>query len=171
MVAIKKFVRINEQIRSAQVRVIGPAGEQLGIIPIQKALESSRQYELDLVEVASGVVPPVCRIMDFSKFKYEQERKEREAKKHQRQVHLKEVRFKPNIEEHDYQVKLKQVIEFLKKGDRVKIGMFFRGREMSHQELGTRIINRLLSDAATVGQAEKAPTLEGRVINTVLIPK
>ena len=124
---------------------------------IQKALEAANKYELDLVEVAAGVVPPVCRIMDFSKFKYEQEKKEREAKKNQKQVHLKEIRLKPNIEEHDYQVKLKQLIEFLKKGDRVKVGMFFRGREMSHQELGAKILNRLIKDCSSVGQMERNP--------------
>lgn len=138
---------------------------------IQKALEASNKYELDLVEVAGTVVPPVCRIMDYSKFKYELEKKEREAKKHQKQVHLKEIRFKPNIEEHDYQVKLRQLIEFLKKGDRVKVGMFFRGREMAHQELGARVINRLIADASAVGQVEKNPVQEGRILHAVMMPK
>ena len=113
MVNIKKFIRINERIRSPEVRLVGPTGEQLGVVPIQQALDLANQHGLDLVEVAAQVSPPVCRIMDFSKFKYDQEKKERQAKKHQKQGHLKEIRFKPNIDEHDYQVKLKQLINFL----------------------------------------------------------
>ncbi len=123
MVAIKKFIRINEKICVPEVRLIGPEGNQLGVVPIQKALEMSNQYELDLVEVAPQANPPVCRIIDFSKFKYDQEKKEREAKKHQKHGKLKEVRLKPNIDEHDYQVKVKQTITFLQKRDKVKINM------------------------------------------------
>ena len=125
MVNIKRFIRINERINAPQVRLIGPQGEQLGVVPTQKALELADQHELDLVEVAAPAEPPVCRIIDFSKFKYDQEKKEREAKKHQKQGRLKEIRLKPNIDDHDYETKLKQATAFLKKKDKVKINLFF----------------------------------------------
>lgn len=171
MVTIQKFVRVNDRIRVPQVRLIGPQGEQLGIVTLQKALAMADQYELDVVEVAPTAVPPVCRILDYSKFKYEEEKKERQSKKRQHQVHLKEIRVKPNIEEHDYQVKLKQLIHFLQKKDKVKIGLFFRGREMSHQELGRRILDRFLLESTQYGNVEKPPTLEGRTISTIIGPK
>lgn len=171
MIDIKRFIRVNERIRSPQVRLIGSNGEQLGIVPTQKALESSSQYELDLVEVAPQANPPVCRIMDFSKFKYDQEKKERQAKKHQRQAHIKEIRIKPNIEEHDYQVKLRQAISFLKRKDKVKINLFFRGRQLEHLDLGKRLLDRFIADALEYGQLEKEPALSGKVISTVMAPK
>ena len=171
MVKIKKLIRINEKIRSPEVRLIGSSGDQLGVVPIQKALELAAQHELDLVEVAPQISPPVCRIMDFSKFKYDQEKKERQAKKHQRQGHLKEIRVKPNIEEHDYQVKLKQLITFLQKKDKVKLNLFFRGRQIEHLDLGRKVIDRFILDTQNYGQLEKGPTLEGRVITTVIVPK
>lgn len=172
MVEIKRFIRINERIRSPEVRLIGAEGEQLGVVSIQKALELASQHELDLVEVAAPQgSPPVCRIMDFSKFKYDQEKKERQAKKHQRQMHLKEIRLKPNIEEHDYQVKLKQAIGFLKKKDKVKVNLFFRGRQFEHIDLGKKLMDRFICDALGYGQLEKEPTLEGRVISVLMVPK
>lgn len=171
MVKIKKFVRINERIRAAEVRVVGPQGEQLGVMPIQKALESSNQFGLDLVEVAPTAAPPVCRIIDFSKFKYDQEKKEREAKKHQRQGHLKEIRFKPNIDEHDYQVKLKQALGFLDKKDRVKVELFFKGRQMEHLDLGKKVLDRFIADTQNEGQLEKEPMLEGRMVSLIIAPK
>jgi translation initiation factor IF-3 len=171
VVNIKKFVRINERIRSAEVRLIGPDGNQLGVTPIQKAQEMANQYELDLVEVAPQANPPVCRIVDFSKFKYDQEKKEREAKKHQKRGRLKEIRLKPNIDDHDYQVKLKQVIGFLKKKDKVKINMFFRGRQMEHLDLGKQVIDRFILDTQNDAQIEKEPHLEGRIMTLVFAPK
>jgi translation initiation factor IF-3 len=171
VVHIKKFIRINERIRVPQVRLIGPQGEQLGVVSINKALELSRQHELDLVEVAPQAAPPVCRIMDFSKFKYDQEKKERQAKKHQRHAHLKEIRIKPNIEEHDYQVKLKQTIGFLQKKDKVKINLFFRGRQLEHIDLGKKLLDRFIADASEYGQLEKEPVFVGRIISTVMAPK
>ncbi len=171
MVAIKKFFRVNDKIRVSQVRLIGPEGSQLGIVSIQKALEMANQYELDLVEVASSATPPVCRIIDFSKFKYDQEKKEREAKKHQKQTHLKEIRVKPNINQHDYQTKLKQTITFLKKKDKVKINLFFRGRQMEHQDLGRKVLDKFMIDTQNDGQVEKEPMLEGRIMSLVLSPK
>ncbi len=153
------------------MRLIGPEGNQLGIVPIQKALDLANQYELDLVEVAPQVEPPVCRVMDFSKFKYDQEKKEREAKKHQMRMRLKEVRMKPNIEEHDYQVKLKRAIGFLNKKDKVKISLFFRGRQMEHVDLGRRVLDRFISDSQQAGKIEKDVSLEGRIISAVLAPR
>ena len=171
MVAIKKFIRVNERIRVPHVRLIGPDSKQLGIVAIQKALELANQYELDLVEVAPTANPPVCRIIDFSKFKYDEEKKEREAKKHQKQGKLKEIRLKPNIDNHDYETKLKQVTGFLKKKDKVKINLFFRGRQMEHRDLGKRVLDRFITDLTNDGQLEKTPTLEGRVMYFVVAPK
>ncbi len=154
-----------------EVRLIGPEGNQLGVVSIQKALDLANQSELDLVEVAASANPPVCRIIDFSKFKYDQEKKEREAKKHQKQSKLKEIRLKPNIDEHDYQTKLKQALTFLKKKDKVKINLFFRGRQMEHLDIGRKIIDKFIVDSHSDAQVEKEPVLEGRVISLVLAPK
>lgn len=171
MVAIKKFIRINDKIRVPQVRLVGPDGGQLGVVTIQNALEIANQHELDLVEVAPQASPPVCRVIDFSKFKYDQEKKEREAKKHQRQSRLKEIRLKPNIDDHDYQVKVKHAIGFLKKKDKVKVSLFFRGRQMEHLDLGRKILDRFIIDIQNDGQVEKDPALEGRVISFMVAPK
>ena len=171
MIKIKRFVRINDRIRAPQVRLIGPDGNQLGIVPIRKALDLANQHELDLVEVAPQVEPPVCRIMDFSKFKYDQEKKEREARKHQIKTHLKEIRLKPNIDEHDYQVKLKQTVNFLNKKDKVKVNLFFRGRQMEHMDLGRKVLDRFVNDAQQAGKIERDSVLEGRVISVVLGPR
>jgi translation initiation factor IF-3 len=171
VVTIKKFIRINDRIRVPEVRLIGPDGNQLGVVPIQRALEMANQHELDLVEVASQAAPPVCRIIDFSKFKYDQEKKEREAKKHQKQGHLKEIRLKPNIDEHDFQTKVRQAITFLQKKDKVKVNLFFRGRQMEHMDLGRKILDKFITDTQNDGQVEKEPILEGRVISLVIAPK
>jgi len=171
VVAINKYIRVNEKIRVPQVRLIGPEGNQLGIMATSRAQEMANQYELDLVEVAPAATPPVCRIIDYSKFKYDQEKKEREAKKHQKLTHLKEVRVKPNIDEHDYQTKLKQVVTFLKKKDKVKINLFFRGRQMEHLDLGRKILDKFIADTQNDGQIEKEPMLEGRIISLVVAPK
>ena len=171
MIEIRRFIRINDRIRAAQVRLIGPEGSQLGIVPIQKALSLANQHELDLVEVAPQVEPPVCRIMDFSKFKYDQEKKEREAKKHQMRIHLKEVRLKPNIDEHDYQVKLRQAINFLNKKDKVKVNLMFRGRQMAHMDLGRKVLDRFIQDAQQAGKIERDLVAEGRIMSVVIAPR
>ena len=171
MVNIKRYIRINERIRVPQVRVIGPGGDQLGVMSVRRALDVANEHELDLVEVAPKVEPPVCRIMDFSKFKYDQEKKEREAKKHQLRVHIKEVRLKPNIEEHDYQVKLRRAINFLNKKDKVKVSLFFRGRQMVHRDLGRKVLDRFVNDAQQAGKIEKDSTMEGRIMSAVLAPR
>jgi translation initiation factor IF-3 len=143
----------------------------LGILPVEQGLELARQHELDLVEVAAKSLPPVCRIMDYSKYKYDQAKKEREARKQQKKVCIKEIRVKPKIEEHDYQVKLSHLIRFLKRGDKVKITLFFRGREISHIELGRRILDRFANDISEIAEAEKKPFLEGRLMTMVVAPK
>ena len=171
VVEIKRFIRINEKIRVPEVRLIGPESDQLGVVSINKALELANQYSLDLVEVAPQAAPPVCRIMDFSKFKYDQEKKEREAKKHQRQSRLKEIRLHPNIDEHDYQVKVKQAVGFLQKKDRVKVDLFFKGRQIEHMDLGRKILDKFIVDSLSEGVVEKEPLLEGRVMSFVLAPK
>ena len=153
------------------MRLIGPDGNQLGVVPIQKALDLANQHELDLVEVAASATPPVCRIIDFSKFKYDQEKKEREAKKHQKQGKLKEIRLKSNIYEHDYETKVKQAVSFLKKKDKVRVNLFFRGRQMEHLDLGRKILDRFITDTQNDGQVEKDPGMEGRVMSFVLSPK
>jgi translation initiation factor IF-3 len=153
------------------VRLIGPEGSQLGVVPIMKAMEIANQSELDLVEVAPQAVPPVCRIIDYSKFKYDQEKKEREAKKHQKHSRLKEIRLKPNIDEHDYQTKVKQAIAFLAKDDKVRVNLFFRGRQMEHLDLGRKILDKFIADTQHDGQVEKEPMMEGRIMSFVIAPK
>ncbi len=171
MVAIKKFIRINDRIRVPQVRLIGPDGNQLGVMATTRAQQLADQHELDLVEVAPSANPPVCRIIDYSKFKYDQEKKEREAKKHQKQSRLKEIRLKPNIDEHDYETKVKQAITFLKKKDKVKVNLFFRGRQMEHLDLGRKILDKFIIDTQNDGQVEKNPSMEGRIMSFVVSPK
>jgi len=154
-----------------EVRLIGAQGEQIGVVPTPEALVKAREEELDLVEVAPQATPPVCRIMDYTKFKYDQAKKEREAKKKQKAVHIKEMRLKPKIQEHDYQVKFKQIEKFLINHDKVKVRMIFRGREMAHMEFGMNILARLQQDIAAVGELEKPLLREGRNVVLVFKPK
>ncbi|HQL41637.1 MAG TPA: translation initiation factor IF-3 [Candidatus Omnitrophota bacterium] len=169
--AINKYVRINEYIRVPEVRVIGANSEQLGVMIVRRAVDMAKEQGLDLVEVAPMAKPPVCRIIDFSKYKYEQEKKERKSKKSQHVTHLKEIRVKPHIDEHDYQVKLKQSIAFLTKHDKVKINLFFRGREMAFKEQGRQVLSRFVADLSEHGLLEKDFGLEGRVMSLVVAPK
>ena len=171
MIEISTNLRVNERIRIPQVRLIGPEGEQMGIIPTSEGLKKAQELQLDLVEVAPLAKPPVCRILDYSKFKYEQAKREKEARKRQHVKHIKEVRFKPKIEEHDYQVKLRHIKEFLEKKDKVKVAMRFRGREITHTEIGKRILDRLATDIAPIGEVETSPRLEGRSMTMVILPK
>lgn len=167
----KKDLRINNRIRVREVRVVGEAGEQLGVLATPEALKRAEEAGLDLVEVAPTATPPVCRIMDYSKYKYEQEKREKEARKKQKIVHLKEIRLGPKIGEHDYQFKLRNLEDFLKRGDKVKITMMFKGREMAHIDLGRKILDRLSSDISQVGEIEESPRQEGRFINMVIRAK
>ena len=154
-----------------EVRVVGENGEQLGVLATADALKRAEEAGLDLVEVAPTAVPPVCRIMDYSKYKYEQEKREKEARKKQKVIHLKEIRLGPKIGEHDYQFKLRNLEDFLKRGDKVKITMMFKGREMAHIDLGRKILDRLSSDISQVGEIEESARQEGRFINMVIRAK
>ncbi|MFA5088978.1 MAG: translation initiation factor IF-3 [Candidatus Omnitrophota bacterium] len=171
MVPIQRNIRVNERITAREVRVIGPNAEQLGVVIVRRAIELAREHALDLVEVSPTSKPPVCRIMDYSKYKYEQEKKERRVKRNQKVAHLKQLRLKPHIDEHDYQIKLKQAVTFLTRKDKVKINLFFRGREMAFREQGRHVLERMIRDMAEHGDAEKMPILEGRVMSVVVSPK
>ena len=143
----------------------------MGVLTVPDALKRAEEAGLDLVEVAPTAVPPVCRIMDYSKYKYEQEKSEKEARKKQKVVHIKEVRLSPKIGEHDYQFKFKNLTDFLKRGDKVKVTMMFKGRQMAHMDLGRKILDRLSSDISAIGEIEERPKLEGRIIMMVIRAK
>ena len=150
------------------MRVVSADGEQLGIMPIQQALETARAKELDLVEVAPEAAPPVCRIMDFGKYQYQEQKRTREAKKHQKVILVKEIKFRPKVDEHDYQFKKKHIERFLGDGDKVKATIFFRGRENAHPEIGRRILERLVDELRDVAIAETMPRMEGNQMHTIL---
>ena len=171
MTISKSYIRVNEGIRVPQVRLIDQDGNQAGVVAIAEALRMAKEAELDLVEVAAQAAPPVCRIIDFSKFKYDQEKKEKEARKKQKVIHLKEIKFHPFIEENDYQVKFHSLEKFLKHGDKAKITMVFRGREMNYISTGRKVLERLAQDIAPLGEVEKAPYMEGRMITMIIMPK
>jgi translation initiation factor IF-3 len=164
-------LRVNNRIRAKEIRVVGDAGEQLGVMTVPDALKRAEEAGLDLVEVAPTAVPPVCRIIDYSRYKYEQEKREKEARKKQKIVHIKELRLGPKIGEHDYQFKLRHLEDFLKRGDKVKVTMMFRGREMSHTDIGRKMLERLASDISAIGEIEESPRLEGRIISMVVRAK
>jgi translation initiation factor IF-3 len=154
-----------------KIRLVDDEGNQLGVVDTRKGLDLAREKGLDLVEVAPNMDPPVCRVMDYSKYKYEQEKKKKLAKKKQHVTHLKEVRFKVGIEAHDYQVKLKHIKEFLEKKDKVRVSLRFRGREMAHKELGIELFNKLANDVSALGEMESAPKIMGRTVTMTLVPK
>lgn len=164
-------VRVNERIRVPQVRVIGDDGEQVGVLPVRDALSLAQSKGLDLVEVSPTARPPVCRIMDYGKFKYEQSRRARKAKKKQHQMQLKEIKMRPKIEEHDYGFKIQHAREFLAQRDKVKVTLTFRGREMAHQELGMKVIHKVIADLADVSTVESPARSEGKTLTMVLMPK
>jgi len=151
--------------------VIDDEGKQLGILPPFEALKLAREKNLDLVEVSPTAQPPVCRIMDFGKYLYEQEKKERAAKKHQKTITVKEVKFRINVDEHDYEFKKNHVLRFLEDGDKVKATIFFRGREMTHTNLGRNILERLIKDIGDKGVVEFRPRMEGNTLHAILAPK
>jgi translation initiation factor IF-3 len=160
--------RINERIRVREVRVIDDTGQQLGIMPPQQALAIARQKGLDLVEVSATASPPVCRIMDFGRYQYLEQKRARQAKKHQKVIEVKEIKFRPKVDEHDYQFKKKHIERFLSDGDKVKATVFFRGREIAHPEIGRRILQRLVDELAEVAVAETLPRMEGNTMHTIL---
>lgn len=167
----KSTTRINEAIRAPQVRLVDQNGNQVGVVPLEQALRMSKDAELDLVEVAGQASPPVCRIIDFSKFKYDQAKKEKEARKKQKVIHLKEIKFHPFIEENDYQVKFHQLERFLKQGDKAKITMQFRGRELNYVSTGRKLLERLANEISALGEVEKAPYMEGKMITMIIMSK
>ena len=162
---------INDEIRAKEVRVVGAEGEQLGIFPIREALQMALDANLDLVNVAPTAKPPVCRLMDYGKFRYELQKKEKEARKNQKVIDIKEVRLSATIEDHDFQTKLRHVINFLNEGDKVKLTIRFRGRQITHTEIGQRVMERLAAQVEDISTVERKAKLEGRSMIMILSPK
>jgi translation initiation factor IF-3 len=163
--------RVNEEIRVPQVRLIDENGEMIGVMSIRDALYRAYQAGLDLLEISPNAVPPVCKITDYGKFKYEQQKKANEARKKQKVVEIKEIKVRPNIDDHDYEVKMKQAKSFIGEGDKVKVTLRFRGREMAHQELGVKLLERIRTELADIVKVESMPRLENRQMVMVLAPK
>lgn len=164
-------MRRNDMIRAKEVRVIGAEGDQLGILPRNEAVAMAREAGMDLVEVAATTDPPVCRIMDYGKFKYEQQKKKAEAKKRQSVVQIKEIKVRPKTDDHDYDTKIRHIRRFLEDGDRCKVTVFFRGREIVHKDRGLVILDRMVQDLADVAKLEQEPRAEGRTLQMLLVPK
>ncbi|EDM32140.1 translation initiation factor IF-3 [Roseovarius sp. TM1035] len=162
--------RINDRIRCDEIRLIGADGENVGLITPQRALEMAEEAGLDLVEISPSATPPVCKIMDFGKYKYEQQKREAEARKKQHIIEIKEIKFRPGTDTHDYDVKMRSVVKFLQGGDKVKITLRFRGREMAHQDLGRQLLERIADDIKEVGRVENMPKMEGRQMIMVIGP-
>jgi len=169
-IAQEKSQRVNDEITAPEVRLVGVEGEQIGIVNIRDALQMALEAEVDLVEIAPLAKPPVCKIMDFGKFKYQEAKRAHEAKLKQKQVQVKEVKFRPGTDENDYQIKLRNLIKFLQEGDKAKITLRFRGREMAHQEFGMRMLERIKGDLEEVALVEQFPKMEGRQLIMVLAP-
>jgi translation initiation factor IF-3 len=167
----KKQTRINGEITTPEIRLVGVEGEPLGIVKIYDALRQAEEADLDLVEIAPTAQPPVCKIMDYGKFKYQESKKQHEAKLRQKQVQIKEIKFRPGTDEGDYQIKLRNLIKFLEEGDKTKITLRFRGREMAHQEIGMNQLRRVAADLAELAVVEQFPKMEGRQLVMMLAPK
>ena len=163
--------RINDRIRSPEIRLIGADGENVGVVTPARAMQMAEEAGLDLVEISPNAEPPVCKIMDFGKFKYEQQKREAEARKKQHIIEIKEIKFRPGTDTHDYDVKMRSVLKFLEEGDKVKVTLRFRGREMAHQELGLELLNRVAADVGEAGKIESMPRLEGRQMVMMVSPK
>ena len=163
--------RINGAIRAPRVRCIDPEGEQLGVLDTQDAILKAEDFGLDLVEVQPNADPPVCKILDYGKFKYEAQKRANEARKKQKIIEVKEIKLRPNIDEHDYQVKMRNVQKFLTAGDKVKVTLRFRGREMAHQEIGANVLTRVREETDDFAKVEAMPKMEGRQMIMVLAPK
>jgi len=166
----KSFIRTNERIRAREVRVIDENGEQLGVMPPFEALKLARERSLDLVEISPNAVPPVCKIQDYGKYLYEKDKSERAARKKQKVITIKEVKFSVTVDEHDYQTKKNQAVRFLNDGDKVKASLRFKGRQMAHRDLGYKIINRLIADVGDAGMVEFMPRMEGTTLHAILAP-
>ena len=164
-------MRINEEIRAREARVIGSDGEQLGIMSGREAQQLAYEKHLDLVEIAPTAKPPVCRIMDYGKYRYEQQKREKESRKKQKTFDIKEVKLRPGIEEHDFNVKFKNAVRFLEDGDKVKVTIMFRGRELSHPELGEVLLNKMAVQLKEMAVVERQPKLEGKNMIMIVAPK
>ncbi len=164
-------VRRNEMIRAREVRVIAADGEQLGILQRNEAIALAKEAGMDLVEVSSNSEPPVCRVMDYGKFKYEQQKKKQEAKKNQTVVQIKEIKVRPKTDDHDYETKVRHIRRFLEDGDRCKITVFFRGREIVHKDRGMSILERVVLDLADIAKVDQEPCSVGRTLQLMLVPK
>ena len=167
---ISKEIRINEEVRCKEVRLIDDAGQQLGVMPPREAAKIAAEKGLDLVEIAPTANPPVCRIMDYGKYRYEQSKREKEAKKNQKVISVKEVKLRPNIEDHDFQTKARNAAKFLAGGDKVKVTIMFRGREITHPELGQELCERFAEELSGVSRVEKPAKVEGRNMIMILAP-
>ncbi|MGR3462024.1 MAG: translation initiation factor IF-3 [Roseovarius sp.] len=161
---------MNDRIRAEEIRLIGADGENVGVVSPARAIEMAEEVGLDLVEISPNATPPVCKIMDFGKFKYEQQKREAEARKKQKTIEVKEVKFRPGTDTHDYEVKMRNVLKFLEGGDKVKITLRFRGREMAHQNLGRDLLERIAGDVEGVGRIENMPKMEGRQMIMIIGP-
>ena len=168
---VRELPNINDRISYQKLRVVDSDGTQLGVISREEALEISKERELDLVLVSEKADPPVCRIMDYGKFKYEEQKKKNEARKKQKTIDVKEIKLRPNIDIHDYDVKMRSMVKFLNEGDKVKVTMRFRGREMAHQNLGLDVLHRVRDDLEELSKIEQFPKMEGRQMVMVLSPK
>ena len=163
--------RINEGIDTPSIQLIDATGTNVGVVPIADALARAVEVGLDLVEISPNSEPPVCKILDFGKYKYQAQKKAAEARKKQRTVEIKEIKMRPNIDDHDYDVKMRSIRRFFEEGDKVKVTLRFRGREMAHQELGTRLLNRVKDDTTKMAKVESEPRIEGRQMVMVLTPR
>ena len=163
--------RVNEEIRIPQVRLIDQDGEMQGVLTVREAMQRAFAVGLDLVEISPNADPPVCKILDFGKFKYEQQKKKNEAKKKQKVIEIKEIKVRPNIDENDYQVKLRAMKAFIEEGDKVKVTLRFRGREMAHQDIGVRVLERIRADMDVQTKVEQMPRMENRQMVMVLTPR
>ena len=162
---------MNERIRVSEIRLIGADGENVGVVPPSVGLQMAQDAGLDLVEISPNATPPVCKVMDLGKFKYEQQKREAEARKKQKIIEIKEIKFRPGTDTHDYDVKMRSVMKFLEEGDKVKVTLRFRGREMAHQDLGLELLNRVRDDVGEAGKIESMPKLEGRQMVMMIAPK
>ncbi|MCB1113362.1 MAG: translation initiation factor IF-3 [Chlamydiia bacterium] len=163
-------MRVNREIRAPRVRVIGQNGEQVGVVPLQEAMRMAESANLDLVEIVPNSNPPVCKVIDYGKYRYDQTKKEKESKKAQHQVKVKEVKVKPNIGQHDLNTKIRHAREFIEGGNKVKITCQFRGREMAHPEFGEKVINQICQELSDIAQREAPPKMFGRMMNVVISP-
>ncbi|BAK76125.1 translation initiation factor IF-3 [Pseudogulbenkiania sp. NH8B] len=170
-IAQEREARINGEITAREIRLVGKEGEQLGIVSLREAMAAAEELDIDLVEISPTAQPPVCKLMDYGKFKYEQSKKRHEAKLKQKQVQIKEVKFRPGTDDGDYGVKLRNLVRFLSDGDKAKVTLRFRGREMAHQDIGLALLKRVEADLAEVGTVEQFPRLEGRQMVMMIAPK